>query len=102
MSGLEAWEQIMLALDYGTKAEQFDYEMDAELFPARGRKSGRQPIGYRRFSRAADAIRFAIEEMPLELLVGAYLEVNEVRFDSGEIRRLYDRAEYPLPRRIAA
>jgi hypothetical protein len=98
----KAWEQIMLALDYGTKAEQFDYDVDAELFPARGRKSGRQPIGYRRFSRAADAIRFAIEEMPPELLIGAYLEVDEVRFDSGEIRRLYDRAEYPLERRVAA
>jgi hypothetical protein len=92
----------MAAVDYGTRAGLFNYSAEAELFPARGRKAGRQPIGYRRFVSAADAIRFAIEEMPADLLVGAYLEVEELRFDSGEIRRLYDRADYPLARQTAA
>jgi hypothetical protein len=92
----------MTAFDYSAEAELFDYSAEAELFPARGRKSGRQPIGHRRFVRAADAIRFAIEELPPELLVGSYLEVDEARFDSRGIRCLYESLEYPLVRHAVA
>src|SRR5882672_11014525 len=84
--------QAMAAFDYGTAAE---------LFAARSQKTRRQSFGYRRFARAADAIRFAIEEIPPALLLGTYLEVDEERFASDGIRRLYESADYPLTRRKA-
>ena len=80
-------------------AAGFDYGVAAELFPTRSRKSRRSAMKYRRFARAADAIRFAVEELPSDLLPGAYLEVDEKRFSSHGIRRLYDSTRYPLPRR---
>ena len=80
----------------------FNYSAEAELFPSRNRKSRRQTIGYKRFGHASDAIRFAIEELPPEFLPGACLEVAEARYNSGEIRRLYESTDYPLIRGAAA
>jgi hypothetical protein len=101
-SSLDNGFETMDTFDYASKAELFDYSTEAELFSTRGRNSWRQPLGYKRFARAADAIRFAIEELPSHLLVGTYLEVNEERCGAKEIRRLYESADYPLARRAAA
>lgn len=82
--------------------DTFDYNAQAELFPTRNLKTRRSPFGYRRFEQAAEAVRFAIEDLPPALLLGAHLEVNEQRFDKDGIRRLYDSSDYPLERRAAA
>jgi hypothetical protein len=45
----------------------------------------------------SDAICFAIEELPPELLLAVQLIVAEERFDGDEIRRLYESVEYHWP-----
>lgn len=79
----------------------FDFTAAAELFPARSWKARSHGISYKRFSDAAEAVRYAIEDLPPECLLGTYLEVEEERFDSGGIRRLYDSTQYPLKRAVA-
>lgn len=76
----------------------FDFTAAAELFPARSWKARSRGIGYKRFDDAAEAVRYAIEELPPDCLLGTYLEVEEERFDSRGIRRLYEREDYPLNR----
>jgi len=76
----------------------FDYSAAAELFPSRSKK-GKRHASYMRFDTAAEALRFAIEELPAPALIGAQLEVDEARFGRQEIQYLYDSAAYPLKRR---
>jgi hypothetical protein len=78
----------------------FDYNAAAELFPSRSKK-GRGQVTYKRFNTAAEALRFAVEEMPAPALLGAYLEVDEARFGLDEIRALYESDAYPLERTAA-
>jgi hypothetical protein len=80
---------------------EFDYDAPAELYSSRN-PSRRAPVGYTRFATAAEAIRFAMEELPPERLGGASLEVDDERFDGAGIRTLYASDAYPLPRPPAA
>jgi hypothetical protein len=78
----------------------FDFTAPAELFPSRNRKVASK-IKYRRFDKAADAIRFAVEELPEPLLLGAYIQIDEQRLGHKEIRALYESERYPLKKQAA-
>jgi hypothetical protein len=80
----------------------FDYDAPAELFMAKRKGGARQPLGYRRFATAAEAIRFAVEDSPAVRTLGAWMQVGDERFDGDAIQQLYDRDDYPLTRRAAS
>jgi hypothetical protein len=77
---------------------KFDFSAPADLYPARSRV-GHRPVGYRRFETAAQAIRYAVEEMPQEFLDGTVLEVESERLRGADIRLLYSSEDYPLTRK---
>jgi len=76
-----------------------DFDALAELYIAKERRFRNAPLAYKRFDRAAEAVRYALEEVPPEQLASACLEVDDERFDGKGIRALYDSEDYPLPRR---
>jgi hypothetical protein len=78
--------------------ELFDYQARAELFPGRNTRVRSRAVKYMSFDRAADAIQFAVEQLPADTLLGSILEVNERRYDCRGIHHLYNRADYPLSR----
>ena len=73
-----------------------DYSAPAELFPTKNGKT--RIFRYQRFSSAAQAVRFAIEQMPAKLLNGSFIQVDEQRFSGADIKTLYAAERYPLPR----
>ncbi|HWP26101.1 MAG TPA: hypothetical protein VNL39_07135 [Xanthobacteraceae bacterium] len=77
---------------------RFDFSAPADLFPRRSRK-GNRPAGYRRFDTAAEAIRYAVEEMSPEYLAGAIIECDERRLDRLDILELYRSPDFPLVRK---
>jgi hypothetical protein len=70
----------------------FDYNAPAELILSKPAKGSRTK--YRRFATAAEAIRYAVED--LRTALGAWMQVGDERFNSAEIQRLYEDGEYPL------
>jgi hypothetical protein len=73
-----------------------DYRAPAELFLAKPMKGSRSK--YRRFSTAAGALRYAVEDLRIPKAFGAWLQVGDERFSSSEIQRLYEGDDYPLPK----
>jgi hypothetical protein len=57
---------------------KFNYVATAELFPGRSPRAATRGLKY--------------------VLLGTYLEVAENRYNSNEIRFLYERAEHPFRR----
>lgn len=85
-------------LNARSAVDAFDYAAPAEMFMTRAKYARKSPIAYRRFQTAAEAIRFAVEQVQESTLLGAIMEVDEERYDHRGIRELYDRAAYPLAR----
>jgi len=77
----------------------FDYGSEAELFVASGTFAVKKALRYIPFILASDAIRYAMEELASARRGGICLEVNDERFDSTGIRRLYESEAYPLRRK---
>lgn len=77
---------------------RFDYSTSAELFPSR--RYAKAQARYRRFATAAEAVRYAVEEMPSGWLVGTMLVVDGGRYEGAGIRALYDAEAYPLARAL--
>ncbi len=79
----------------------FNFNAPAELFPSRNRKVASR-AKYRRFDKASEAIRFAVEELPEPLLLGATIQVGDERLGHREIRALYDSESFPTKRATRA
>jgi hypothetical protein len=85
---LTAAERIRAGFDYGAPAGVF----------TRMTHGRRGSAKYRRFDTAAEAIRYAVEELPAPLLSGISMEVGEESFDHLAILELYEDSRFPIPR----
>jgi hypothetical protein len=72
----------------------FDYGSPAELYLSR--RGGRH-TDYRRFTTAAEAIRYAFEELRTRRSLSAWMEVGDEVYNKSEIKRLY----YPLSKSLS-
>ena len=72
----------------------FDYTAPAELFLSKHAKNNRTK--YRRFATAAEAIRYAVEDLRTPRALGAWMQVGDERFNSDDIQRLCDDGDFPL------
>jgi hypothetical protein len=66
---------------------EFDYSAPAELFAVHGRSG----LRYRRFSKSAEAIRYAVEKLSAAALAAAAIEVDDHHYpryrDTRALRR---------------
>ena len=83
--------------NYAAPAQLLSRETDPEQFMRKGWKTI-QPLGFGQFARAADALRYAVEELAPELREAAYMDVGGAVFDCAAMKALYDDSRYPWPR----
>ena len=62
----------------------FDYGAAAELFPSRHKTRMMGAVTYMRFAAAAEAIRYAVEEIPANSFRGAFLESKKAILHSNQ------------------
>jgi molybdate transport system regulatory protein len=77
----------------------FDYNSPAELYLSR--RKGRH-TDYRRFATAAEAIRYAFEELRTRRSRSAWMRVGDELFNKNEINRLYYPLNYPSSESLSA
>jgi hypothetical protein len=77
-----------------------DYLAQAELYLGSDRHIAAAQ-GTRKFSTAAKALRFAIEEAAPVSLRGARLKVGSRSFGRADMLALYNSRHYPLDRKIS-
>lgn len=74
-----------------------DYSAPAEVYATPGR--GARRMFYRKFPSLAEAVRFAIEDLPRSMK-HPLAETDTARFEGAELRALYDAEDFPLPRAV--
>ena len=73
-----------------------DYSASAELYAtATGKLRGSR---YLRFDSFAEALRFAVEQLPREALRSLIIEAGDERYDGKAVQALYEAPAYPLAR----
>jgi hypothetical protein len=78
--------------------DNFEYDTPADFFWSDRQGPRRRPVMYRGFARSAEAICFAIEQLPPSAQPWAIIEMGDDRIKFAQIRALYDSERYPLIR----
>lgn len=78
--------------------EGFSYDQPADIYSTDGKAARKRPVSYRRFASSAEAIRFAVEQLPQIMQRGTVMEMGEDRYEFANIRALYESNRYPLQR----
>jgi hypothetical protein len=78
--------------------DKFEYDAPADLYWSDRQGPRKRPVMYRGFARSAEAICFAIEQLPPSAQPSAIMEMGDDRIAFAQIRALYDSERYPLIR----
>lgn len=97
MRALALWLDLSPAIQKDIDMTHIDFSAPAELYPGRVAQ-GSRPIRYKRFDSTAEAIRYAVEDLPAAVLRGSYLEAKGKRFDGNRVLEIYNAETFPLER----